>query len=162
MRGPLFWWIRATLSPYFCANAEIRGSHFASLPDGSLLTVGASKNLRQRRNSPGGTFQGTARCLLFWWILKRGVERSPKNNPVNCFWDGDRRFLRDVTFEMLQNVEQKSRTTPPPGSSLTAKSYANGVDLFFDGSELRRPRISAQTEKMREIVLGYAEMLRES
>ena len=101
-----------------------------------------------------------AGLFCFAESIKRGVERSPKNNPVNCFGDGDRRFLRDVTFEMIQNVEKKSRTTPL-GSSLTAMSHANGVDLFFDGSELRRPRISAQTEKMREIVLGYVEMLRE-
>ena len=29
--------------------------------------------------------------------LIKGVERSEQNNPVSCFANGDRRFLRDVT-----------------------------------------------------------------
>ena len=41
-----------------------------------------------------------------------GVERSEQNNPVSCFANGDRRFLRDVTLDKIQNIEQKSRTTP--------------------------------------------------
>ena len=28
----------------------------------------------------------------------RGNERSEQNNPVSCFANGDRRFLRDVTL----------------------------------------------------------------
>ena len=44
--------------------------------------------------------------------LMRGVERSEQNNPVSCFANGDRRFLRDVTSGKIQNVEQKSRTIP--------------------------------------------------
>ena len=42
----------------------------------------------------------------------RGIERSEQNNPVSCFVNGDRRFLRDVTSDKIPNVEQKSRTTP--------------------------------------------------
>ena len=44
--------------------------------------------------------------------LIKGVERSEQNNPVSCFVNGDRRFLRNVTLNLIQNVEQKSRTNP--------------------------------------------------
>jgi hypothetical protein len=45
-------------------------------------------------------------------LLMRGIERSEQNNPVSCFANGDRRFLRDVTSDKIPNVEQKSRTIP--------------------------------------------------
>ena len=45
-------------------------------------------------------------------ILIKGVERSEQNNPVSCFVNGDRRILRDVTSDQIQNIEQNSRTTP--------------------------------------------------
>ena len=52
-------------------------------------------------------------AFLFWLtLLMRGIERSEQNNPVSCFANGDRRFLRDVTLDKIPNVEQKSRTTP--------------------------------------------------
>jgi hypothetical protein len=49
-------------------------------------------------------------------VLRRafqmGVERSEHSNLNGCCGNGDRRFLRDVTKDKIQNIEQKSRTTP--------------------------------------------------
>ena len=37
-------------------------------------------------------------CLFFCFEdLIKGVERSEQNNPVSCFVNGDRSFLRDAT-----------------------------------------------------------------
>ena len=44
--------------------------------------------------------------------LIKGVERSEQNNPVSCFVNGDRSFLRDATKNQIQSIEQKARTTP--------------------------------------------------
>ena len=60
-----------------------------------------------------------------------GVERSEQNNPVSCFVNGDRRILRDVTKNQIQNIEQNSRTTPR-GNTRTSKS-----ELFRDKGTVR-------------------------
>ncbi len=57
--------------------------------------------------------------------LIKGVERSEQNNPVSCFVNGDRRILRDITKNQIQNIEQNSRTTPLGSTKITKKAYAS-------------------------------------
>ena len=68
------------------------------------------------------------------WIFvcgesKRGFERNEQNNPVSCFANGDRRFLRNVTKDKIQNVEQKSRTNPSLVKRLGEKFSRRRVPL---------------------------------
>ena len=49
---------------------------------------------------------------MFYADTIKGFERSEQNNPVSCFENGDRSFLRNITKMEIQNVEQKTRTNP--------------------------------------------------
>ena len=62
--------------------------------------------------------------------LIKGVERSEQNNPVSCFVNGDRRILRDVTKNQIQNIEQNSRTTPLGSTKITKRRTQVRLLLF--------------------------------
>ena len=73
------------------------------------------KRFSDRGSTPLGSTKTKKEASRLFFILRdliKGVERSEQNNPVSCFANGDRRILRDVTINLIRNIEQNSRTTP--------------------------------------------------
>ena len=56
------------------------------------------------------------RMLFVLRRIKKGFERSEQNNPVSCFVNGDRSFLRDITKKESEISSKKQERIPlsPP------------------------------------------------
>ena len=67
--------------------------------------------------------------FLFCERIYNGIRTQWKNGTVCCFLNGDRRFLRNITLNSIQNVEQKSRTKSPILRQ-SEKAFTK-VDAFF-------------------------------
>ena len=88
----------------------------------------------------------------------RGVERSEQNNPASCFANGDRRFLRDVTSDKTQNVEQKSRTIP---LGFTPEIRTRVPSLFLVDPLMRGVELSEQNNPVSCFANGDRRFLRD-
>ena len=89
----------------------------------------------------------------------RGVERSEQNNPASCFANGDRRFLRDVTSDKTQNVEQKSRTIP---LGFTPEIRTRVPSLFLVDPLMRGVELSEQNNPVSCFANGNRRFLRDT
>ena len=116
------------------ANGANRGSHFAS------------KAMGARSREPRAKIFALGETPLFAILHSHG----------------DRRFLRDVTLKTIQNVEQKSRKTPPliPHSQTQPRAMLGAVllDQLFSLFNIYLDRRDARLEesnRLREVdILG--------
>ena len=90
-------------------------------------------------------------CLFFYAsAFKQGIRSSEQNNPASCFENGDRRFLRDVSLDLIQNIEQKARRIPyavpktkAPKEVSSIKQVLPTIKNKFVGATSGRPRANA-------------------